>query len=54
MRGDAIRLGDFYVCGVTHDEILETIFSREELHYDKLILEVKVESSDNDIEFNET
>ena len=28
-RGDSIRLGAFYVCDVTHDEILETIFSRE-------------------------
>ena len=27
LRVDSIRLGDFYICDVTHDEILETIFS---------------------------
>ena len=32
LRGDAIRLGDIYVCDVTHNEILETIFSREEFN----------------------
>ena len=26
LRGDVIRLGGFYVCNDTHDEILETIF----------------------------
>ena len=33
--------------------ILVTIFSRRELHYDELILEGKVESSDDESEFNE-
>ena len=28
-RGDAIILGDFYVCDVTQYEILDTIYSRE-------------------------
>ena len=30
LKGDTIRLGEFYVCVDAHDEILETIFSREE------------------------
>ena len=34
LRGDVISLGAVYVCDVTHNEILETIFSREESHYD--------------------
>ena len=38
LRGGTIRSGAVYVCDVTHDEILETIFSREELYYDELIL----------------
>ena len=29
LKGDAIMLGAVYVCNVTHDEILETIFPRE-------------------------
>ena len=46
-------MGAVYVCDETHDEIMETIFSREELHYDKLILEGESESSDHDSEYNE-
>ena len=38
VRGDAIRLGAAYVFDVTQNEILEKIFSREELNYDELIL----------------
>ena len=53
IKGGVIRLGYVYVCDVTHDEILDTIFSREELHYDKFILRGEVESSDNDSECNE-
>ena len=40
-RGDAIRLATVYVCDVKNDGILENIFSREELHYDELIVEHK-------------
>ena len=29
LRGNEINLGDVYVSDVTHDEILETIFSRK-------------------------
>ena len=36
LRGDAIRLGSVYVFSVTHNEIMETLFSREELHYNDL------------------
>ena len=39
LRGDVIKLGDVYACDDTHDGIMETIFSREELNYDELILE---------------
>ena len=46
-------LGTVYVYDVTQDEILENIFSREELHDDKLILEGEVESSDDKSECNE-
>ena len=53
LRYDAIRYGAVYVCDGTHDEILETIFSREESRYNELILEGEVESSDDDSEFNE-
>ena len=28
LRGDAIRLGDVYVCYVTHNEIMDTIYLR--------------------------
>ena len=52
-RGDLIRLVNVYFCDVTHHEILETIFSREELHRDELILEGEVESSDDESECNE-
>ena len=52
-RGDAIRLFAVRACDDTHDEILETIFSRQELHYDELILEREVKSNDEDSEFNE-
>ena len=44
--GDAIMLCCFYVCDSTHNEIMENIFSREELHYDAFILEGEVEISD--------
>ena len=47
LRGDTMRLGYVYVFDVTHNEILETIFSREELNNDELILEGEVESSDD-------
>ena len=53
-RVDAIRLGHFYIFNVTHNEILETIFSRQSLHYDELILEGEVESSDDESECNES
>ena len=52
MRSDAIILVDVYICDVTHDEILDTIFSRESLHYDEFILEGEVESSDDESECN--
>ena len=51
-RGDAIRLGAVYICDVTHDEILETIFLRESLHSDELILEGEVKIIDDDSECN--
>ena len=38
-RRDSIRLGDVHVCYDTHYEILETILSREESHYNEFILE---------------
>ena len=47
MRGDAIRLGTIYICSVTQNEILGTILSIEELHYDEFILERGIESSDD-------
>ena len=53
MRGDANRLGTIYVCDVTHNDIMDTIFSREELHDNELILEGEVESSDYESECNE-
>ena len=37
--GDSIRLVAVYVCDFTHGKIMETIFSRGELHYDEFILE---------------
>ena len=40
LRSDLIRLGNVYVCDKSHNEILETILSREELNYDEFILEV--------------
>ena len=46
LRGDKIKLGALYVCDYAHYEILETIFSREELHDNELFLEGEVESSD--------
>ena len=54
LRGDATMFGTIYVCDVTNNEILETIFSREELHYDELILEGEVESSDDESDGTET
>ena len=53
LRVDEIGLGAVYVCDITHDAILDTIFSREESRYNELILEGEVESSDDDSEFNE-
>ena len=38
LRSDAIRLCAAYVFDDTQNEILEAIFSREESHYDELIL----------------
>ena len=38
---------------VTHNEILETVLSREELNDEELILEVEFESSDDVVECNE-
>ena len=38
LRVDLIMLGYVYVYNHIHDEILETSFSREELHYDEFIL----------------
>ena len=54
LRGDVIRFGTFYVCDVTHYEILETIFPMEELNYDELVFEAEVGRSDDEIECNET
>ena len=53
LRGDTIWLGAVYFCNYTHDEILETKFSREKLHHDEFILGVWVESSDDESECNE-
>ena len=53
LRCDAIMLGDVYICDVAHNEILKTLFSREELNYDELILEEEVGSSYNKSEYNE-
>ena len=38
LGGDAIILVTIYICGVTKNEILETILSREELNYNEFIL----------------
>ena len=46
LRSDVIRLVSFYVCDVTHDEILETVFSREELNCNEFVLGGVVQSSD--------
>ena len=54
LRGDEIMLGAVYVCYVTHDEILETIFSKEGLNYDELVLEGESVSSDDESKYNET
>ena len=53
LRGDTIRVGTVYVCDDVHDAILKTIFSREELYYDGLILEGEVEMSDYENDCNE-
>ena len=53
LSGDVIRLCVVSVCVNTNDEMLETIFSRQELHYDEFILEGEVESSDDKNECNE-
>ena len=37
LKGDTIRFGSVYICVFTYNEIMETIFSREELHYNELI-----------------
>ena len=42
IRVDAFMLGDVYFCDDTQNEILENIFSREELNYNELILEGEV------------
>ena len=52
LRGDVIRLGVVYVCDDTHNEILEAIFSSEDLHYYELILEGGFGSSDDKSECN--
>ena len=41
-RGGKIRFSDVYVCDDAHDEILGTIFPREELNYDAFILEGEI------------
>ena len=51
-RVDAIRSGAVYVCDVIQDEILETLFSRQELNYRGIILEGEVESSDDESGYN--
>ena len=38
-RGDEIRLGAVYICDESHYEIIDTIFSREELNHYAFILE---------------
>ena len=48
-----IRLGVVYVCDDIHNEIMDTIFSREELYYDEFLLEGEVEISDDESECNE-
>ena len=53
LSGDTIRLGDVYIYYVTHDEIRETIFLREQLNDKKLILEGEVKSTDDQSEYNE-
>ena len=45
-------MGAVYVCDVTHNEIMGTLFKREVLHYDKLVLEGGVEISDDESEYN--
>ena len=54
MRDDSIRLGAVYACDNTHDEMLETIFSREELNHDEFILEGLFEISYDESESIET
>ena len=49
---DTIRLGATYVCDNAYYEIQETNFSREELHYNEMILEGEVESGYNKSECN--
>ena len=51
--GDEIRLVNVYVCDVTQNETPETIFSRKELNYNELVLEIEIESSDDESECNE-
>ena len=50
MRGNVIRLCAVYVCDDTHDQILNTIFSREELNYDDFMLEGEVQISGDESE----
>ena len=45
IRVDSIMLGAVHVCGDTYNEIMETICSREELHFDVFIFEGNFESS---------
>ena len=46
-------LGSVYILDNPHGKILETVSSREELNQDEFILDVQVESSDDESEFNE-
>ena len=48
-----IRLGAVYVCGEAHNEVIETIFLKEEFNYDEFILEGEVEISYDESESNE-
>ena len=52
MRGDTVGLGTIYMCDVTHKEILDALFSGEELNYYELILEGEAEIIDDESEFN--
>ena len=53
LKSNAVWLGAVYVNDITQYTILETIFLREELNDDALILEEEVESSDDESEYNQ-